>query len=279
MQYLFPKIVAHQVSISTTKPPVALGLHVDMEDVKAAALSQGIAIPRGEWIIRETHLGRDRCVDYRSADHERHLRRGRQEDRYHRNPSDHGPSVPKMATFDGKPGAKVDWRAFYMHFQKLADHYQWDEEERLWRLTQSLRDSALYFYSRLPRRAQDNLQELVQRMQSRFAKQDPPTTVRRQIQELRQGKSETLEELAERAQHLSLDAFPHAETAFVDVVATDAFLKGCRNKDAAFAAMYHRPETVDQALERVREATHIREVLYGGSHVKVPSQTDSEKSN
>jgi hypothetical protein len=80
---------------------------------------------------------------------------------------------------------------------------------------------------------------------------------------LRQGKTETLEEFAERAQHLALDAFPHAEIGVVDIVATDAFLKGCGNKEAAMAAMQHRPETVDRALEWVCEATHNHRVLYG----------------
>jgi hypothetical protein len=180
-----------------------------------------------------------------------------------------------MATFDGKPNGKVEWRGFHTHFRRLAEHYQWNEEEKLWRLTQSFRDGALNYYSRLPRQTQDNYYELVRKMKSRFARQDPPTTVRRQIQELRQGKSETLEEFAERAQHLALDAFPHAEIGMVDIVATDAFLKGCGNKEAAMAAMQHRPETVDRALEWVREATHNHRVLYGSTAARSPNRESS----
>jgi hypothetical protein len=98
-------------------------------------------------------------------------------------------------------------------------------------------------------------------MQSRFGRQDPPTTVRRQIQQLQQGPEETLEELAERAQHLALDAFPDAPINVTSTLAADAFLKACTNKHAAIMAMSHRPNTIDEALEWAREATHNQAVL------------------
>ena len=180
-----------------------------------------------------------------------------------------GPAPPKMSTFDGRAASKMEWAPFILQFQRMANRYDWPDEEKLERLIQCLRDSALTFYSKLPERTQNNYQELLERMGNRFNKQEPPTTVRRRLQELKQGAEESLEEFAEHARRLALDGFPGAGVEVVDAVAADAFLKGCRDKSAALIAMQQRPQTVDQAAEWVKEAIHNQNVLYGEAKPRV----------
>ena len=181
------------------------------------------------------------------------------------------PAPPKMATFDGKEGTAADWRAFILQFELAADRYGWNADERRDRLVQSLRGGASVFFSRLPHEVRGDYRTLLQRLMSRFGKKDPPTTVRRQIGELRQRKNESLEAFADRARELALDGYPEATEAILETVAADAFLTGCTNKEAVFQALQQRPETISKALELVREATHNHRAVYGATEPKVRS--------
>jgi hypothetical protein len=135
------------------------------------------------------------------------------------------------------------------------------------------RGGASVFFSRLPAEVQRNFRQLSKRLMNRFGKRDPPTTVRRRIKELCQDKEETLEAYVDRTRELALDGYPDASEAVIEAMAADAFLVGCSNKDAflvgcsnkdaVFQALQQRPETVDKALELVREATHNHRATYG----------------
>jgi hypothetical protein len=157
-----------------------------------------------------------------------------------------------------------------------AQRYAWPVEEQRERLVQSLRGGASIFFSRLPQEVRTNYQVLLDRLMSRFGKRDPPTTVRRQIAELRQKKDESLEAFAERARELAVDGYPDAAEATIKTVAADAFLTGCCNKDAVFYAMQQRPENVSRALELVREATHNHRAIYGAGEKKVRVTSEPE---
>jgi len=85
-------------------------------------------------------------------------------------------------------------------------------------------------------------------MEERFGCNDLPNVIRRQLQELRQFPEESLEEYAERAQDLAVDGFPGTSDDFIQIVATDAFLKGCQDKREALTAMDKDPENIDRAV-------------------------------
>jgi hypothetical protein len=168
-----------------------------------------------------------------------------------------------MPTFDGKPKGATTWRTYEIQFEYMGGRYGWDEEELLNRLVEALRDNAANFFSKLPAGVRADYRLLVERMRNRFGHQDPPTTVRRQIQQLQQGQEESLEQLAEQAKSLALDAFPEAPGDITNALAADAFWKACSNKRAASVAMNMRPGTIDDALEWTREAVHNQTVLFG----------------
>jgi type IV secretory pathway VirB4 component len=84
----------------------------------------------------------------------------------------------------------------------------------------------------------------------------------RQLQELRQFPEESLEEYAELAQDLAADGFPDTSDEFIQIVASDAFLKGCQDKRAALTAMDKDPENLDKAVQLVKSAmTNQNDVL------------------
>lgn len=47
---------------------------------------------------------------------------------------------------------------------------------------------------------------------------------------MQQDKEESLEKLAERTQEIATDGYPDTPGPFVEIVAIDAFLKGCEEE-------------------------------------------------
>jgi hypothetical protein len=110
----------------------------------------------------------------------------------------------------------------------------------------------------------------------RFGCKDLPNVIRRQLQELRQFPEESLEEYAERAQDLAADGFPGTSDEFIQIVASDAFLKGCQDKRAALTAMDKDPENLDRAVQLVKFAMTNQRVIFGIKKTDVKRVTFQE---
>ena len=154
-----------------------------------------------------------------------------------------GPTPPKMGTFTGKE----DWRPYVLQFSHIANKYEWSDQDRLDKLIECLRDRALKYFTTRPKFVQDNYKLTCKKMEERFGCKDLPNVIRRQLQELRQFPEESLDEYAERSQDLAADGFPGTSDEFIQIVASDVFLKGCQDKRAALTAMDKHPEILRQS--------------------------------
>ena len=170
-----------------------------------------------------------------------------------------GPPPPKMAIFDGKG----DWRPYYAQFNHIANRYHWTTQQRLDKLIECLRDRALKFFTSRSKTVQEDYHAICKKLNERFGSKDLPHIVRRQLQDLRQLQEESLEEFAERAQEMATDGYPETPDPFIQIVATDAFLKGCLDKKAALTAMDKDPDTLDKALQYVKSAVTNQRVILG----------------
>lgn len=170
-----------------------------------------------------------------------------------------GPLPPKMATYDGRN----DWRPYFVQFNHIANRYNWTNQQRLDKLIECLRDKALKFFTSRSTAIQEDYQAICKKLNERFGSRDLPHIVRRQLQDLRQLQEESLEEYAERAQEMATDGYPGTPDAFIQVVAIDAFLKGCSDKKAALTAMDKDPDSLDQALQYVKCAITNQRVILG----------------
>ena len=177
------------------------------------------------------------------------------------------PSAPKMATFDGKSDT-VEWAPFILQFERLAHRHGWEVDLKLDKLVECLRGRALNYYSQLPEPIRECYDALRFHLQSRYGRQEPPTTARRQLQELHQEADEKIPDFAERAQKLAYHGFPDAPIDVVETVAVDAFLKGCAHKQAALTAMNRSPQSVRSAVQMVIAAMHNQNVLLGDKTAK-----------
>ena len=92
---------------------------------------------------------------------------------------------------------------------------------------------------------------------------DLPHIIRRQLQDVREFPEESLEKYAERAQELTTDGYPGTPDSFIQIVATDAFLKGWSDRKAALTAMDKDPTDQDTALQYVKSAVTNQRVILG----------------
>ena len=104
-------------------------------------------------------------------------------------------------------------------------------------------------------------------MEERFGCKDLPQVIRRQLQELL---------YAEHAQYLAVDGFPGTSDDFMQIVATDAFLKGCHDKRAALTSMDKDPENLDRAVQFVKSAMTNQRVILGIKKTDVKRVTFQE---
>ncbi|VDI25391.1 Hypothetical predicted protein [Mytilus galloprovincialis] len=100
-------------------------------------------------------------------------------------------------------------------------------------------------------------------MNDRFGWKDLPHILRRQLQEAKQGSDESLEEFADKVQELATDGYPESPDYFIQIVAVDAFLKGCAEKQAALVAMDKNPSSLDEATQYMKSAITNQRLIMG----------------
>lgn len=92
-----------------------------------------------------------------------------------------------------------------MQFSRIAARHGWGETGKLDKLTDSLTDSALEYFSHLDTAPQNSL---VKAMERRFGSQVDKVVARIMLQELAQKPGENFEQLADRARVLIHEAYP-----------------------------------------------------------------------
>jgi vacuolar-type H+-ATPase subunit E/Vma4 len=85
-------------------------------------------------------------------------------------------------------------------------------------------------------------------MFQRLGSKDLPHSIRKQLQDVKQNVEESIEELTERVQEMATDGYSEATEDIVELMAVDAFLKGCNDKKTGLAAMDENPSRNDQTL-------------------------------
>ena len=163
------------------------------------------------------------------------------------------PPIPKMQEFHGEP---VKWISFKFQFEQAAQSFRWDERTKLDRLVACLRDKAVEFVQRRPKSTLKDYKKLMKELQRRYGQKDPPSTSRRQLSYVKQEENEDLDDYAERVHQLVIDGFPGVDKVNIQILAMDAFLKGCNNKFAALVASGTKLRSLQHAVRKVKGSIH-----------------------
>lgn len=170
------------------------------------------------------------------------------------------PAVPKMETFSGD---SKQWESFFFQFRQTARDFRWGEREKRRRLMACLRGKAVEFIKAKSQRTQSDYGRLSRALHKRYSIKDPPRTVFNQLDGIKRGEVESLEDFADQIQRKVNEAFPDAPKAVTDRLAVDFFLKGCREKHAAIVTMGKDPTSVQGALLELKAEIHRQKAIFG----------------
>ena len=176
---------------------------------------------------------------------------------------------PKLPIFDGKAGSEYGWKAFLLQFSRMARRSAWDDRLKLDLMVECLRGPALQYYSRLSHVHQDDYNSLCHQMTVRFSTHETPAVALKKLQDCQQNPEDSIEEFAGTVLQHAIEALPKSPEETVQFMAVNTFLKGTREKVAAYAVMNNAPATLDQALTDLRMAIANRQSLWGSSTSKM----------
>ena len=152
---------------------------------------------------------------------------------------------PKMPVFTGK--SDLSWESFIYQFERTASRWNWDDKRKACRLLDCLSDAALEYARRVNTR--EGYETLRKLLKGCFSKKEVASSARRQLQFVRQGDTESLEEFAERVQFLTMDGFHHNTSNIMDQICTEECLRGCREKEAARYIIERNPKSINEVLK------------------------------
>ncbi len=181
-------------------------------------------------------------------------------------------SRPKLATFDGSD----DWEVFIHPFERMARRYGWTDPEKLEHLHDCMRKEAVKFICTLPQQIQDSYVLIVRHLADRFGRIDPPSTLRKQLADIKQRK-ETTEEFAQEVRRLVAKAYPGIRLEMQEELAAEAFLRGIKNPKLAFEAMNRNPKTIVAAIEEVVRLEHNFKATIGRDQERTASSSQGTR--
>lgn len=161
----------------------------------------------------------------------------------------HSTQIPKSITFDGKK----DWKSFQTKFTMYADEQHWTTREKKQNLCWCLEDKASEFYSRLIARDPDmDFVALLSHLERRFDLKELPESAQMHFSYASQNPKESLVEWADRVVSLALKAYPDMADKHIYRQAILRFCQGCSDNRAGHYAINARPETLEEAVDKVR---------------------------
>ena len=123
----------------------------------------------------------------------------------------------------------------------------------------SLSEKALEYANRAD--GKSNYQQL---KEERFDLRDEPVTARQKLHVVRQNDDEALEDFLQRVLTIAMDGFIAADDSIVQQLATEAFFRGCKHKEAAEIVINEAPRTIQEACRKVKTVLANRKAVLGG---------------
>ena len=169
------------------------------------------------------------------------------------------PTSPRMQLYTGDLN-KMSWSSFISRFCRTADRRGWDDPKRLDKLLDCLSEKALEFANRSKA---VTFNELVKELELRFDNRNTPIAARNRLHLIKQSDEETLEEYLQRVITLAMEGYSGANDELIMTIPTEAFLRGCRDKEAALLVMNEAPTNIQDACRRLKSVVANRKAIQG----------------
>ena len=153
-------------------------------------------------------------------------------------------NFPKLDTFDGDSSK---WNGFYFHFKEASRAARWSEREKRHQLASCLRGRVVDYIKTRPREVRRDFKRLVKDLKQRYGRKESESSMRRDLQNIKQDEHEQIDDFADRVLALTFNCFPGSKEKLVQSMAVDAFFRGTRETRAACFASEKEPKTIPHA--------------------------------
>lgn len=177
--------------------------------------------------------------------------------------------APKMPQFDGTIG---EWDNFLFKFTNVCEYYGLDKRGKLQYLKGCLTGKAISFVRTLPPHTCQSYRALTSRLQERFAGIERADVLRRDVQDIKQRIDEAVDEFADRVQTQVSLAYRGFPLEIVNTNATEIFLRGARDRQAAYETAKTHPINIQQALSSVKSHSSLLKAIMGKSALSATRQ-------
>ena len=165
-------------------------------------------------------------------------------------------ALPKLQAFDGRA---THWESFIFQFENLARSSGWSKMEKLESLQSCLRGKAVSFVRSRSEKVKGSYRLLVKALEERYGVKELPGVARRQALSMKQEEGESVDDFADKVLNKVTEGFPEVDDEVLQSLAVDAFLRGCKDRSAAFAAAEKNPMRMQDAIKEVRaSAANLR---------------------
>ena len=166
-----------------------------------------------------------------------------------------GPRKLQTNLIENFEGNAMVWQGWKKNFSFVAEACAWTDAEKLLMLRTHLRGSAMTVVQNLSEEVLGDHQAIMDALDARYGSTKPSTKnrLRAELQAIKQLESENLETFADRVFALAVNAHPnYVREEDLQGYAVDAFLNGCKDKNAGLLANVVPPRTISDALDQVK---------------------------
>ena len=180
--------------------------------------------------------------------------------------------LPRQMVFDGR----LSWDGFIKPFISLSASCGWSQEEKLFRLTNSLRDEAAeYAFGFLPNESLQSFDVLVAALELRFKDRSPVTSYLAQLEVRKLQPREKVSEFLADIRRLVLRSYPTADDRTRETIGVRHFLKGLPDQNTAVAVGMKDPQTLEEARTAWETYSSLREDLGRPPRARVATTVDN----
>lgn len=184
--------------------------------------------------------------------------------------------LPRQLVFDGK----MSWDSFIKPFQSTALACRWTEQDKLFRLTSSLRgDAAEFVFNQLSPESTHAYGTLTRALESRFKERRTSASYLNELESRKFSSREKLLKYAADIKRLVIKGYPTADERTRETISVRCFLKGMSDQQLAVAVGMKDPQTIDDAREMVETYNSLRDDVSRGQKIRMVKFEDSTTNN
>lgn len=182
--------------------------------------------------------------------------------------------LPRQLLFDGKNS----WESFIHPFEAMVVACKWDDQEKLFRLKNSLRgEAAEYAFRQLTSDSLGNFQKLKSAMETRFMEKRSTSSYLAELESRRFNKEkEQIAEYVADIKRLVIKGYPTADNETRETINLRHFLKGLLDSQAALFIGMKEPKSIDEARDLLETYGSLREEVKGGRVRNVDSKSQQD---